>query len=345
MRNLLSDLRSRLRLPGRSAAASRELGAVMAEGARLDVSFIVLTLGSSAIATFGLLENSAAVIIGAMIVAPLLAPIQALAYGVLEGSVAHVRASCTSLVAGSALAVGLSVLLSHTIQLTVFGSEVVSRTRPNLLDLGIALAAGAVGGFARTRPGISNTIAGTAIAVALMPPLCVLGIGLAAGDGRIAFGALLLFVTNLLGITLATTVVFLLAGYATRRARPALLWTIGLTGLIVVPLTLSFRTLVREDRLESALRLALTSNTVTFRNASLVSSSFDWLVNPPAATLIVRSGVPITPHQVSLLEAFAVRATGQRFKLIVDVAQVERVTAFGDGTRAGIEPSSTLRIR
>ena len=275
MRNLLAGLKSRLRLPVRSATASRELGAVIAEGAHPDVSFVVLTLGSSAIATFGLLENSAAVIIGAMIIAPLLAPIQALSYGILEGSVAHVRTSCASLAVGSALAVGLAVLLSHVIHLTIFGSEIFSRTRPNLLDLGIALAAGAIGGFARTRPGISNTVAGTAIAVALMPPLCVLGIGLAAGDGRIAFGALLLFVTNLLGITLANTTVFLLEGYATRRARPALLWTIGLTALVVVPSSVSFRTLVREDRLESALRLALTSNTVTFRHAGLVSSSFD----------------------------------------------------------------------
>jgi uncharacterized hydrophobic protein (TIGR00271 family) len=169
---------------------------------------VALSLGSSAIATFGLLENSAAVIIGAMIVAPLLAPIQALAYGVLDGSVRKIRASCISLSAGSVLAVGVATLLAKAIGLTVLGSEVMSRTRPNLLDLGIAFAAGLVGGFARTRPAISNTVAGTAIAVALMPPLCVLGIGLAAGEYRIAGGALLLFATNLCGITVASTLVF-----------------------------------------------------------------------------------------------------------------------------------------
>jgi uncharacterized hydrophobic protein (TIGR00271 family) len=278
-----------------------------------------------------LLENSAAVIIGAMIIAPLLTPIQALAYGVLDGSVSNIRASCISLAAGSLLAVGLSALLARAIGLTILGAEVMSRTRPNLLDLGIALAAGLVGGFARTRPGISNMVAGTAIAVALMPPLCVVGIGLASGDDHIAGGALLLFVTNLFGITLASTVVFFLAGYATRHVRSALFWTIGLTAVLVIPLTLSFGTLVHQDRLESALRLALTKHTVTFHNASLVSSAVDWSTTPPAATLLVRGDVAITPHQVGLLEAFASQTTRQRFRLIIFEDRVERVTASSAG--------------
>jgi len=322
-----------------SAAASRELSSALAEEARLSSSFVALTLGSSAIATFGLLENSAAVIIGAMIIAPLLAPIQALAYGVLDGSVKNIRASCISLSAGSVLAVGVSALLARAIGLTILGSEVMSRTRPNLLDLGIAIAAGLVGGFTRTRPGISNMVAGTAIAVALMPPLCVLGIGLAAGDYRIASGALLLFVTNLFGITLASTVFFFLAGYATRHVRSALFWTIGFTAVLVIPLTLSFGTLVHQDRLESALRLALTKHTVTFHDASLVSSSVDWSMTPPAATLLVRGAVRITPHQVSLLEAFAFQTTKQRFRLIIFEDHVDRVTAAGVGQKpAGTVP-------
>jgi uncharacterized hydrophobic protein (TIGR00271 family) len=310
-----------------SAAASRTLSAALAEDARLSGTFLALTLGSSAIATFGLLENSAAVIIGAMIIAPLLSPIQALAYGILDGSVKNIRASVISLGIGSALAVGLAAFLARAIGLTILGSEVISRTRPNLLDLGIAIAAGLVGGFARTRPGVSNMVAGTAIAVALMPPLCVVGIGLASGNGGIASGALLLFTTNLLGITLASTVVFFLAGYATRHVRSALVWTIGLTAVLIVPLTLSFGTLVHQDRLESALRFALTKHTVTFHDANLVSSSVDWSATPPAATLLVRGAAPITPHQVSLLEAFAYQRTGQHFHLIIFEDHVDRITA------------------
>jgi uncharacterized hydrophobic protein (TIGR00271 family) len=332
-----------MRFSGVSSAARLELSSTLAGEARLGGTFIALTLGSSAIATFGLLENSAAVIIGAMIIAPLLSPIQALAYGILDGSLRDIRASAISLSVGAILAVGIASLLARATGLTILGSEVMSRTRPNLLDLGIAIAAGAVGGFARTRPGISSTVAGTAIAVALMPPLCVVGIGIAAADYRISSGALLLFATNLCGITLANTVVFFLSGYATRRVRSALFLTVGITALLVIPLTLSLRTLVHQDRLESALRLALTKHTVTFHSASLVSSSVDWTTVPPAATLLVRGEVPITPHQVSLLETFAFAATGQRFHLIIFEDRLERVTASGSdqAPAAALTPTST----
>ena len=106
-----------------------------------------------------------------------------------------------------------------------------------------------------------------------------------------------------------------------------MLWTIGLTVALVIPLTLSFGTLLHEDRLETALRLALTKHTVTFHDAALVSSTVDWSQTPPSATLVVRGGAPITPHQVGLLETFASASTGQRFALIILENRVERITA------------------
>jgi uncharacterized hydrophobic protein (TIGR00271 family) len=297
------------------------------DGATLNANFVTLTLASCAIATFGLLENSAAVIIGAMIIAPLMAVIQAMAIGALEGDAITFQRSVSTLSLGVAFAAGVSALIAKSVGLSAFGSEILSRTRPNLLDLGIALAAGAVGAFARARPSVANTLAGTAIAVALMPPVCVVGIGIADADWLTSRGAALLFLTNLLGITLASMVVFLLAGLTRRRAGAALVWTGAMTALIVVPLALSLRTLVRESALENALRHALTTKTVTFENATLVSSQFDWLTEPPTATLLIRSPEALHPHQVASLETFAQRETGQRFRLVIDVSQVERVTA------------------
>jgi hypothetical protein len=84
---------------------------------------------------------------------------------------------------------------------------------------------------------------------------------------------------------------------------------------------------VRQDRLESALRLALTKHTLTFHAASLVSSSVDWSTQPPTATLLVRDDVPVTPHQVGLLEAYAFQSTRQHFHLVIFLERVERVTA------------------
>ncbi len=309
------------------SSARDEIVSSLVENASLGSNYLTLILGSCAIATFGLLENSPAVIIGAMIIAPLMPVIQATAYGALEGEAAIFWRGLWTLSLGVVIAALLSALLARSVGLSEFGNEIVSRTRPNLLDLGIALAAGAVGGFARVRPSISNALAGTAIAVALMPPLCVVGIGIAAGDWQTSRGASLLFLTNLLGITLASMVVFLFAGYARRRAGPALAWTGALTALIVVPLALSLQTLVRESTLENALRRALTTETVTFRRATLVSSRFDWLSRPPTATLLVRSPEMLSAHQVASLETFARRETGQTFALVIDVSQVERVTS------------------
>jgi uncharacterized hydrophobic protein (TIGR00271 family) len=301
--------------------------ATLIDAASLDVNYCVLIVASAAIATFGLLENSAAIIIGAMIIAPLMPVIQATAYGALKGSAPTFWRSVATLVFGVLIAVALSALLSRWIGLSVFGSEILSRTRPTLLDLGVALAAGAVGAYARVRPSIASSLAGTAIAVALLPPLCVIGIGVAAGDGTLARGALLLFTTNLLGITLASMFVFLVAGYVQHRGRVALAWTAGITALIIVPLTFGLQTLVHESAVENALRLALTTRTVTFRQATLAAIQFNWLSDPPTATLLVRASAPVNSHQVALLEDFAQHATGQRFRLVVDVSQIQRVTS------------------
>jgi uncharacterized hydrophobic protein (TIGR00271 family) len=315
----------------RDRARHESVIASLVDGATLNADYVALIVASCAIATFGLLENSPAVIIGAMIIAPIMPVIQAAAYGALEGSATIFWRAAVTLALGVIASVALSALLAKVIGLSAMGSEILSRSRPNLLDLGIALAAGAIGSFARVRASIANTLAGTAIAVALMPPLCVAGIGIAGGRWEISLGATLLFTTNLLGITLAGMFVLLVGGYARRHARAALGWTAALTMFIVIPLALSLRTLVRDAALENALRDALTTRTATFRQATLVSSRFDWLSDPPQVTLLVQSNIMPSSHQVSLLEAFAQRATGQRFKLVIDVSQIQSVTSAGSG--------------
>lgn len=144
------------------------------EESTLDRNYIVLIIGSCALAkrlrrrfaTLGLLSNSAAVIIGAMIVAPLMLPIRGLAFGALEGNVLLFRKGLTAIVVGSLTAIFLAWLLGSLVRLPEFGSEVLARSRPTLLDLGIAVAAGAISGFAKVEPKISSTLAGTAMPAA-----------------------------------------------------------------------------------------------------------------------------------------------------------------------------------
>lgn len=98
-------------------------------------------------------------------------------------------------------------------RLPTFGSKILARSEPTLLDLGIAIAAGSISGYAKVEPKISGSLAGTAIAVALMPPVCVIGLGLSQANFSLSFGATLLYLTNLLGITLSCMLTFLIAGY------------------------------------------------------------------------------------------------------------------------------------
>ncbi|MEN9213882.1 MAG: DUF389 domain-containing protein [Gloeomargarita sp. DG_1_6_bins_138] len=298
---------------------------------QLDTPYLVLIIGSCVIATLGLLSNSAAVIIGAMIVAPLMMPIRGLAFGALIGDVSLFRRALLSLVVGTTIAVILSCLLGVIAGFSVFGSEILARSTPNLLDLGIAVAAGGVCGYALVEPKVSATLAGTAIAVALMPPVCVVGLGLSQGNWVLSWGAFLLFLTNLLGIALACMVAFILAGYAHwTKARGVLAVATVLTSVLVVPLGISFLELTRQNRLEANLRQALLRGTITFQRVELIRARTDWYTNPPQTRLTVRAQQPITPHQVKLLEEFLERKMGQKFVLIFDVNPIQEVRADRD---------------
>ncbi|MFB8796903.1 MAG: DUF389 domain-containing protein [Microcoleus sp.] len=292
----------------------------------LDINYLVLILSSCIIATLGLLSNSAAVIIGAMIVAPLMLPIRGLAFGAVEGNVVIFRKGLIAVAVGTILAIILAWLLGSLVGIPDFGSEVLARSKPTLLDLGIAIAAGGISGFAKVQPKVSGTLAGTAIAVALMPPICVIGLGLSQGNWSLSLGASLLYVTNLLGITLSCMLTFLIAGYTPlNRARKAILWALGLTAILIVPLGVGFAELLQQAQLEASLKRALLNRTITFQRMELINSDTNWLKEPAEVRLTVRSSEALTPKQVQLLEAFIEKEMGQKFTLIFQVSRVEEV--------------------
>lgn len=298
----------------------------------LDPTYLILIIGSCAIATFGLLANSAAVIIGAMIIAPLMLPIRGLALGALQGNVLLFRNGVSAVGVGTLLAIAIAYSIGIIVRLPSYGSEVVARSAPNLLDLGIAVAAGGISGYAKVEPKVSGSLAGTAIAVALMPPICVIGLGLAQANGSLSLGASLLYLTNLLGITLSCMLIFLLSGYTSfHRARQALAWTLAFTAVLLIPLGVSFARLVQQAHLETSLRRALLNRTVTFQRLELLKSETNWLANPPEIRLNVRAKEPVTPRQVQLLEEFIQREMGRPFVLIFEVGQVEEVRREGNG--------------
>lgn len=150
-------------------------------------SFYVLVLLSTAIASYGLLANSTAVVIGAMLIAPLMGPIYGIALGLLREDRRLFFAAMLSEAIGIVLAVGLAFLIGSLPLRPDFGSEIMVRTRPNLYDLVVAIVAGVAGAYARSSERISPTLPGVAIATALVPPLAVCGLCLSDARWDAAF--------------------------------------------------------------------------------------------------------------------------------------------------------------
>ena len=222
-----------------------------------DFDFFLLVVLSSVIATLGLLTNSAAVIIGAMLVAPLMSPIIGIGLASLTGDTRLFRDSGVALARGALLAIFMAVLLTWGnrslpfVTLQELPAEVLSRTRPSPIDLTIALAGGMAAAFALAMPSISAALPGVAIATALMPPLGVVGIGIAMGRWDVAGGAGLLFLTNAVTIAFAGMLVFFALGFAPKREKGrrvprALVISATFTLFLLVPLTILSANFFRE---------------------------------------------------------------------------------------------------
>ena len=178
--------------------------------------FAIFMSLATAIATFGIATDSTAVVIGAMLIAPLMAPILGVSAGLINGRLRSASWSGLIALGGIVGTVVLAWLLSAVIpniQTVISNGQVTSRTSPNLLDLAIAIAAGAAGAYGVSRIEGSDALPGVAVSIALVPPLAVIGITLRAEDFSGAAGASLLFLTNLFSIILMAGLVFLLVGY------------------------------------------------------------------------------------------------------------------------------------
>lgn len=181
--------------------------------------FVSLMMLSTAIAVFGILGDSTAVVIGAMLVAPLMFPVLGGAAAIVMGWPRRIVSRALLVAAGSLLAVLLAAAISFLIpgRATPLPAELMARTSPNLLDLGIALAAGAAGAYGQVRRHASDVLTGVAVAVALVPPLAVVGITLQLTEWQLALGSTLLFLANVVGIVIAASATFLAAGFVPGR--------------------------------------------------------------------------------------------------------------------------------
>ncbi|RME44171.1 MAG: DUF389 domain-containing protein [Chloroflexi bacterium] len=304
-------------------------------GARPDVDFFVMMGLSAIIATFGLLQNSTAVIIGAMLVAPLFTPILALSLAIVQGDVRLFRLAVESTLKGIALAIGLAILLTYTSPLRITLTEVpeiVARSRPNLFDLVVALASGAAGAYAIARKDVAASLPGVAIAAALVPPLAVVGIGLARADLRIAGGGTLLFITNLTAITLAGAVTLLLLGFRPAhrgdwqtRVRVGLTTALVLLLLIAIPLGLIFIQLVNTSQVHQAIQDTLTRELKTLPDLELAGFEFEDHTSQVDVTVTFHAREPVSQAIAKHLDDELSDAIGRPVRLRVVVIPVTEI--------------------
>jgi len=214
------------------------------------IRFSMLMIFASVIASMGVVSDSTAVVVGAMLIAPLMTPLMAMALSLVMGWPNRLGRSSLVALAGIALAIGIGLVIGlaeFTVVDTMTNGQIVSRSNPTVVDLVIAVAAGAAGAYGLSRPDVSNSLPGVAIAIALVPPLTVVGISYSQGDWDQGNGALLLFLTNAIAILVVGGLMFVMLGVAPLsritenqyRVRTASATIAGATALIVGVLALN----------------------------------------------------------------------------------------------------------
>lgn len=296
------------------------------KNASSNLDYIVMIVLSAALATLGLLTNSAAVIIGAMLVAPLMSPLSSFSTGMATGVLRLARRASVTLFIGVTLALLISIVMGVLLPIDTPTEEMLARGSPNLLDAAIALVSGWVAAYATARKGIPAALAGVAIAAALMPPICTIGLGIALRDYSLAFGANLLFLANIAFIIAAQYITFLWMGMHPNEDREGATlnrsraWWIVLCVITTIVL-LVFARLGSQAIDEAHVREQLQAE--AFHGATVVEYQVIKSV-PLEVLLIVQSDHPIRPEEVSAAQLLI----DDLYQESVDLTVVERQVAL-----------------
>lgn len=319
----------------------REQQQVVQEGgelARSTSTFFTLVILSSLIASLGLLQNSAAVIIGAMLIAPLMAPLMGFALGLTQGKPYVMRRATLTIFKAIALVLVITAVLGFIWPVKTPTEEMLARGTPSLLDLMVAVFSGMVGAYALARKEVSSTLAGVSIAAALMPPLCTVGMAYAAGETALASGAFLLFLTNIVSISLAAAGVFVWMGVRLRlrdkdrpHQRTRLIVSLATLVILAIPLTVSMGRWVRTaNRINTAW--------VTLREIYGTSSvmNIDMLEEPEMVSVIATVRVP--------RDIFGYELTSEHLELLTQGQDLLRERVGTDNVRLYVDAQPLFSV-
>ncbi len=302
-------------------------------GARTSRDFITMIALSTVIATLGLILNAPAVIIGAMLIAPLMSAIIGMGLGVVQGDAKLLRLGAMTTLWGVLTTLVVSFFLELLIPYNELTPEMIARSAPNLLDLGVALAAGAAGAYALARKNVSSSLPGVAIAVALIPPLATTGMALALRFWHVALGAGLLFLTNLVGIVAMSSWVFLSMGFQPqfeRRERIRLFsrgWRAILLMILLISIPLAVVTVrqIKQQRVDSAIRSALQREIKKLPNVNLRDWSYRVSDGGYELELEVETEEPLSHGDVGTLQEHLAERLGKPVEITLKIIPVIRL--------------------
>jgi uncharacterized hydrophobic protein (TIGR00271 family) len=273
------DLMKPFKIP---AEQKKEVYQELITKAEPKVDFFILVILSCIIATFGLLANNVAIIIGAMVVAPLMTPILSSSLAMLFGEIEFFYKSLSSELQGVGVALVIAVAIALVTPGAVLTDEILARTHPTIVDLILALASGAAGAYAIVRRK-NAALPGIAIAVSVLPPLCVAGIGLAFRRFDVFGGGLLLFFANIIAVQIASFGVFwffkVVPSSIYEKEKAELIMknlriSIALFLLVSVPLAFIMYTTVSQESLSRNIESILETQASLVKGGELVKFSY-----------------------------------------------------------------------
>ncbi len=306
-------------------------------GARLNSPYVVMNALATVVAAYGLLANSTAVVIGAMIIAMLLGPIMGLALALVDGDVGLLRRALMAEVVGAALVLAIGFLIGKLHSDLPITAEIMSRTKPNLLDLAIALGGGAAGAYATVSPRVSVGLVGVAISTALVPPLAACGICLSQGLSEQASGSFILFLTNFVAIQCASSAVLFAFGFHQVTERGTgdrgfirrLVVDAAIFLALSVFLYFQLTSTVQQQQFDESVKAGIEKGLSQIPGAYLAETRFRDVKGTDIVVAVVRVPNSITPAQTAVIERLLPTRKGRRLELHVRSLLTKEATTSG----------------
>ncbi|MBE0442054.1 MAG: DUF389 domain-containing protein [Psychrobacter sp.] len=285
--------------------------------------YFIMNILSAIIASYGLVTNSAAVVIGAMLVAMMLGPITGVALAIIDHRMPLLRRSLITMLIGVSLVVFVGFIVGWLHKDQPLTTEILSRTQPTSMDLMIALAGGTAGAYAMVSPHLSVAVVGVAVATALVPPLAASGILFANGEVQLGLGAFLLAITNIIAIQFTNALVLWVLGfrrlvdddyksntYLTFLRRNAV--TLILLGVLGTYLSINLQSNAKQQKFESGVKESINSYFIDKGNV-LTNTQFDTVDEHQVVRAVIRGETTPSSYDVRQIESIIAQDMANSF--------------------------------